>query len=71
MSTPIGTPDEIAAADQRIKALYAEIDAIRQDGYFNYYGKTPEQIAAMEQRRSTIWTDIEAAKRDYGRLVGQ
>jgi hypothetical protein len=67
----MATQDQIAAADQRIKDLFAEIDAIRQDGYFNYYSKTPEQITFMEQRRSTIWADIEAAKRHYGQLVGQ
>jgi hypothetical protein len=68
----MATQDEIAAAaEQRIKDLYAENDRIRQADYFNYYSKTPEQIAAMEQRRSTIWADIEAAKREYGRLVGQ
>lgn len=67
----MATQDEIAAADQRIKTLYAEIDTIRQADYFNYFSKTPQQIAQMEQRRSTIQGDIEAAKRAYGRLVGQ
>jgi hypothetical protein len=71
MSTPIGTPEEIAAADQRIKDLYAELDLLHQDYYWIYDGKTPEAIQAMEARPLSIWTDLEAAKREYGRLLGQ